>query len=64
MKRFSIAIALFGGMWLAVIVPTAEAAPCLIVTLTGAQSGPSVFNGQAGTGTLGNLPCVSGRTMK
>jgi ribonuclease Z len=52
MKRFSIAIALFGGMWLAVTVPRAEAAPCLIVTLTGTQSGPSVFNGQAGAGTL------------
>src|SRR3989441_272074 len=51
MKRFSIAIALFGGMWLAVTVP-AGAAPCLIVTLTGTQSGPSVFNGQAGAGTL------------
>src|SRR6266478_4555002 len=33
-------------------VSTAEAAPCLIVTLTGTQSGPSVFNGQAGAGTL------------
>src|SRR5450631_907744 len=51
MKRFSIATALFGGMWLAVPAP-AEAAPCLIVTLTGTQSGPSVFNGQAGAGTL------------
>ena len=29
-----------------------EAAPCLVVTLTGTQSGPSVFNGQAGAGTL------------
>ncbi len=52
MKRFSIAIALVGGMWLAVTVPMAEAAPCLMVTLTGTQSGPSVFNGQAGAGTL------------
>src|SRR2546430_11314258 len=52
MKRFSIAIALVGGMWLAVAVPMAEAAPCLIVTLTGTQGGPSVFNGQAGAGTL------------
>jgi ribonuclease Z len=32
--------------------PTAEAAPCLIVTLTGTQSGPPVFNGLAGAGTL------------
>jgi ribonuclease Z len=31
---------------------TAEAAPCLVVTLTGTQSGPAVFNGQAGAGTL------------
>jgi ribonuclease Z len=30
----------------------AEAAPCLIVTLTGTQAGPSVFAGQAGAGTL------------
>ena len=33
-------------------VSTAEAAPCLIVTLTGTQAGPSLFNGQAGAGTL------------
>jgi ribonuclease Z len=33
-------------------VSTAEAAPCLVVTLTGTQSGPAVFNGQAGAGTL------------
>ena len=52
MKGFSIAIVLIGGMWLAATVPTAQAAPCLIVTLTGTQSGPSVFNGQAGAGTL------------
>ena len=31
---------------------TAQAAPCLIVTLTGTQGGPPVFNGQAGAGTL------------
>jgi ribonuclease Z len=30
----------------------AEAAPCLIVTLTGTQGGPVVFNGLAGAGTL------------
>jgi ribonuclease Z len=52
MRRFSVAMALFAGMWLAVSVPMAEAAPCLIVTLTGTQGGPSVFNGQAGAGTL------------
>ncbi len=52
MKRFSIAIALVGGMWFIAAVPMAEAAPCLMVTLTGTQGGPSVFNGQAGAGTL------------
>src|SRR5919197_3042530 len=52
MKRFSIAIALVGGMWFVAPVPMAEAAPCLMVTLTGTQGGPSVFNGQAGAGTL------------
>ncbi|HEY2996475.1 MAG TPA: MBL fold metallo-hydrolase [Methylomirabilota bacterium] len=52
MKRFSFAIALVGGMCFAVPVPMAMAAPCLMVTLTGTQGGPSVFNGQAGAGTL------------
>jgi ribonuclease Z len=52
MKGFSIAGVLVGGIWLAAAVPTAQAAPCLIVTLTGTQSGPSVFNGQAGAGTI------------
>ena len=33
-------------------VPTAQAAPCLIVTLTGVQGGPPAFRGQAGPGTL------------
>src|SRR5438552_11605807 len=52
MKRFSIAIALVGGMSFIAAVSMAEAAPCLMVTLTGTQGGPSVFNGQAGAGTL------------
>src|SRR5437764_1718492 len=52
MKLFSIAIALFGSTWIAGAVSMAEAAPCLMITLTGTQSGPSVFNGQAGAGTL------------
>lgn len=51
-KRLSIAIVFFVNAWLAITVPMAEAAPCLMVTLTGTQSGPSVFNGQAGAGTL------------
>src|SRR5260370_39812554 len=30
----------------------AQAAPCVIVTLTGTQGGPGAFNGLAGPGTL------------
>jgi ribonuclease Z len=30
----------------------AQAAPCLVVTLTGSQGGPGMFNGLAGPGTL------------
>src|SRR5437867_7734598 len=52
MKRFSLAIVFVGGMCFAAPVPMAMAAPCLMVTLTGTQGGPSVFNGQAGAGTL------------
>src|SRR4051812_6332307 len=52
MKRLSIAMALVGGVWLAVDVDIAQAAPCLIVTLTGTQGGPPAFNGLAGPGTL------------
>lgn len=37
---------------LATLPMTARAAPCLRVTLTGTQGGPTVFNGQAGAGTL------------
>jgi ribonuclease Z len=39
---------------LAIVTMTggANASPCLVVTLTGTQSGPAVFNGQAGAGTL------------
>jgi ribonuclease Z len=37
---------------LAALTTAAQAGPCLIVTLTGTQGGPSVFNGQAGAGTL------------
>src|SRR5258708_33924226 len=53
MKRTIITAALVaaavmtGAHWSA-----ANAAPCLIVTLTGTQGGPSSFNGLAGAGTL------------
>jgi ribonuclease Z len=50
MKRnFAAAI---GAMVLAALTTTARAAPCLVVTLTGTQGGPTVFSGQAGAGTL------------
>ena len=52
MKRVFIAIALVSGMWLTVAVRTVQAAPCLIVTLTGTGPGPDAFNGLAGPGTL------------
>jgi ribonuclease Z len=50
-NRFLIAIALVTGAWLATAT-VAQAAPCLIVTLTGTQGGPGAFNGLAGPGTL------------
>jgi ribonuclease Z len=43
------ALAIIAGLCL---VPAAEAAPCLIVTVTGSQGGPGLFNGLAGPGTL------------
>ena len=48
MRRFTqfICIAL-----LALAAETTIAAPCLIVTLTGTQGGPSAYNGLAGSGT-------------
>ena len=52
MKRSCIAVAFVVGLWTTAVVPAAEAAPCLLITLTGTQSGPAVFNGQAGAGTL------------
>jgi hypothetical protein len=39
---------LFSTVWLCAAVPSAHAAPCLIVTLTGSISGPPTFNGLAG----------------
>jgi ribonuclease Z len=46
-SRFALA-----GVVLAALTTAAQAAPCLSVTLTGTQGGPTVFNGQAGAGTL------------
>jgi ribonuclease Z len=38
--------------WTATSASSAEAAPCLVVTLTSTQGGPQSFNGLAGAGTL------------
>src|SRR5436305_3182797 len=38
--------------WLCAAVPSAHAAPCLIITLTGTMGGPPTYNGLAGPGTL------------
>jgi ribonuclease Z len=53
MKRYSFVVtALIAGPWLMTVGSIADAAPCLIVTLTGTQGGPQSFNGLAGAGTL------------
>jgi ribonuclease Z len=52
MTKTTFAVTAFFLTMAVTAAPTAQAAPCLIVTLTGTQSGPAVFNGQAGAGTL------------
>jgi ribonuclease Z len=53
MRRLLITSVFFAGTWLALDITTAEAAPCLIVTLTGTAGGPQQpFNGLASAGTL------------
>src|ERR1700676_186981 len=52
MQRFFVAAVLVGSAWLTAAVPVAQAAPCLLVTLTGTMSGPVLLNGVAGAGTL------------
>src|SRR5262249_28896949 len=50
--RSSFVIAAMSLAWIAGCAPTSNAAPCLLVTLTGTQGGPQSFNGLAGAGTL------------
>ena len=50
MKRLS--VALVASVVFFAAAPTAQAAPCMIVTLTGTMGGPPEFNGLAGPGTL------------
>ncbi len=52
MKRFTFAIAFLGTVWFSTGASTADAASCLIVTLTGTMGGPPNYNGLAGPGTL------------
>ena len=51
MTRSTLA-ALIAVALLLLATPTAQAAPCLLVTITGAQGGPQTYKGQAGSGTL------------
>lgn len=50
--RSFLAVPLLAVLALTFTAPVAQAAPCLIVTITGSQGGPAVFNGLAGPGTL------------
>lgn len=52
MQKTSLTLTLAAGLCLAAAAAPLQAAPCLIVTLTGTQSGPALFNGLAGAGTL------------
>jgi ribonuclease Z len=52
MKCFPFATVLISAAWLSAIFSSADAASCLVVTLTGTQGGPQSFNGLAGAGTL------------
>lgn len=51
MNRASV-LAISTGAAFFLLLETAHAAPCMLVTLTGTQSGPPAFNGVAGAGTL------------
>ena len=51
-KAYSIFLAFASSILLSAGTSNAFAEPCLIVTLTGTQSGPASHNGLAGAGTL------------
>ena len=48
----NVLLVLLGSIWLCAGLSAAQAAPCLIVTVTGSMGGPPTFNGLAGPGTL------------
>src|SRR5689334_11416125 len=50
-KVMSIAAFLLAALGALIAAPTAQAAPCMVVTLTG-TSGPPPYNGLAGPGTF------------
>ena len=52
MKKFLLTTTLLAAALSVTSILNADAAPCLIVTLTGTQGGPQSFNGLAGAGTL------------
>jgi ribonuclease Z len=52
MRKSIVTVLVGSSLLVATGMSTAEAAPCLIVTLTGTQGGPQSFNGLAGAGTL------------
>jgi ribonuclease Z len=52
MKQFSLSWVCVAAVLLSTVTPVAFAQPCLIVTLTGTQTGPGLHNGLAGPGTL------------
>ena len=52
LARSFLAAAVMVILCIALAAHVAQAAPCLIVTITGSQGGPGVFNGLAGPGTL------------
>lgn len=52
MKQLTFAFALSAAVACGIIGSGAQAAPCMIVTLTGTMGGPPNFNGLAGPGTL------------
>jgi ribonuclease Z len=52
MKFFSSFVTALLTLGLGLALMPAQAAPCMIVSLTGTQSGPPAVNGLAGAGTL------------
>ena len=52
MRKSIVTVLIGSSLLVATGMSTAEAAPCLIVTLTGTQGGPQSFNGLADAGTL------------